>query len=63
MSARRMFTEVFPESMVEIKAGGNVLVAVAFLHGLVVEEMRATDFAYDDPEYELSIAIRAVKPV
>lgn len=62
MAAERVFAEVFPEANVQVEARGNVLVAIAFLHGLVVEELRPSDFAFDDPDYELSIAVRAVKP-
>ncbi len=62
LSAERMFAEVFPAECVQIRAHGNVLTSVAFLHGLVVEELRAKDFEHDDPAYELSICIRAVKP-
>jgi SAM-dependent methyltransferase len=62
MAAERVFAEVFPPSNVRVEARGNVLVCMALLHGLVVEELRASDFEPDDPDYELSLAVRAVKP-
>jgi SAM-dependent methyltransferase len=62
LSARRLFEEVFPAANVEVEAHGNVLAAIAFLHGLAVEELRPEELDYRDPDYEVSIAIRAVKP-
>jgi SAM-dependent methyltransferase len=40
LSARRLFEEVFPPGNVTVRAYGNVLAAVAFLHGLSAEELR-----------------------
>jgi SAM-dependent methyltransferase len=62
LSLRRLFEEVFPQDHVEVKASGNVLAAVAFLHGLSVEDLRQEDLEYQDPDFEVSIALRAVKP-
>jgi len=62
LSARRLFTEVFPEECVTIKAHGNVLATTAFLHGIVIEELRKEELAYHDPDYEMLITVRAVKP-
>lgn len=62
MSAERMFNEFFPREHVSLIARGNVLTSVACLHGLVIDELRPSDLAYDDPDYELCIGIRAVKP-
>ena len=45
-----------------MKAYGNVLAAIAFLHGLAVEDVRREDLDYFDQDYEVSIALRAVKP-
>jgi len=59
---RRLFEEVFPSESVEVKASGNVLAATAFLFGLAVEDIRREDLEYDDPDFEVSIALRAVKP-
>jgi SAM-dependent methyltransferase len=62
-SARRLFTEVFPAATVRVEAYGNVLAAIAFLHGLAQEELRAAELDYTDPDFEVLITIRAVKAV
>jgi SAM-dependent methyltransferase len=62
LSLSRLFEEVFPAKNVEVRASGNVLAAVAFLHGFAVEDLRAEDLEYRDPDYQVSIALRAVKP-
>lgn len=62
LSARRLFEEVFSEGQVEIQAHGNVLTASAFLYGLVTEDLRQAELDYHDPDYEVTITIRAVKP-
>jgi SAM-dependent methyltransferase len=60
-SAERLFTEVFPAANVQVEAHGNVLAAIAFLHGLAVEELREDELNYVDPDYQLLITVRAVK--
>jgi SAM-dependent methyltransferase len=62
LSARRLFEEAFPAQNVELEAHGNVLAAISFLHGLVVEELRQEELDYHDPDYEVLITLRAVKP-
>jgi len=62
LAARRLFEEVFPAISVEIEAHGNVLAAVAFLEGLAVRELREDELDHHDPDYELLITLRAVKP-
>lgn len=62
MSLRRLFEEVFPPSQVEVRAFGNLLVANAFLHGFAVEDLRPKDLEPFDPNYEVTITLRAVKP-
>jgi SAM-dependent methyltransferase len=61
-AARRLFEEVFPASNVTVEAHGNVLAAVAFLHGLASQDLRQRALDYRDPDYELVITIRALKP-
>lgn len=60
-SARRLFGEVFGDEQVEVQSFGNVLTAVAFLHGLVVDELTDEEFAYKDPAYPLIVTVRATK--
>jgi len=61
-SARRLFAEVFPQDHVQIRAYGNVLTAASFLYGMATEELRKEELDHFDPDYELIIAVRAVKP-
>lgn len=61
-SARRLFAEVFPERNLEVRAHGNVLVAIASLHGLAYSELRKRELDFFDPAYEVLITVRAVKP-
>lgn len=61
-SAQRMFLEVFPSQNLQVQAHGNVLVATAFLYGLAAEELRQEELDYPDPDYEVLITVRAVKP-
>jgi SAM-dependent methyltransferase len=61
LSARRLFEAAFPSGQVRVEAHGSVLAAVAFLHGLAVEDLRTRELEADDPDYELLITVRAVK--
>jgi SAM-dependent methyltransferase len=61
-SISKLFEEVFPVKDLHVGAHGNVLVAVAFLHGLAAEELRKKELDYVDPDYELLITVRAKKP-
>jgi len=61
LSMRRLFEEVFPAANVSIEAHGNVLTAIAFLHGLAAEELRIEELEYTDADYEQLITARAVK--
>ena len=59
----RMFEKVFPKDQLEVKAHGNVLVAIAALHGLAVEDLNRRSLDIVDPDFEVLISLRAVKPV
>jgi SAM-dependent methyltransferase len=61
LSAARLFSEVFAREDFSIQAYGNVLTAVAFLHGLVSQELYKEELEYCDPDYEVLVAVRAVK--
>ena len=63
LSAQRLFGEVFPTDNFDVETHGNVLAATAFLHGLALEELRAEELDYNDPDYQLIITVRAVKEV
>lgn len=61
-SGRQLFEEVFPAANVKVETYGNVLAAISFLQGLAVEELRSEELEYRDPNYEVLITVRAVKP-
>jgi SAM-dependent methyltransferase len=62
LAAQQLFDETFPAADVRIEARGNVLAAVSFLHGLAAEELRQEELDHHDPDYEVLITLRAVKP-
>ena len=61
-SARRLFEEAFPAGNIRIKTYGNVLTAIASLHGLSAEELRQEELDHCDPDFEVLITIRGIKP-
>ena len=61
VSARGLVTEAFPGGDVEVETFGNVVATIAYLHGLSAAELRAEELAHHDPEYQLSIGVRARK--
>lgn len=63
VSARRMFGDVFSPDGVTVQTFGNVLAAISFLQGLAIEELTAEELDYRDPGYDVTIAVRAQKPV
>ena len=62
LSVQRLFEEVFPRGQIQIKAYGNVLAATAFLYGLATQDLRRAELDYHDPDYQVTITVRAVKP-
>jgi SAM-dependent methyltransferase len=62
LSARLLFSERFPQDNLIIKAYGNVLAVASHLYGLSCEELEQQELDYFDPDYELLITIRAIKP-
>ena len=63
LSALLLFEEAFPGGNVEVQPHGNVLSAAAFLFGLAAEDLTRRELDYNDPDYEVTIAVRAVKRV
>lgn len=61
LSARRLFEEIFPAANVEVRSYGNVVVAVAFLHGLASHELESEELGHHDPDYQVLLTVRAVK--
>jgi SAM-dependent methyltransferase len=60
-SLRRLFDSTFPLAKVEVKPYGNVLAAIAALHGLGAEELSPEELDYSDPDFEVLITVRAAK--
>jgi SAM-dependent methyltransferase len=61
LSAGLLLAESFSPSQVTTQAYGNVLSAISLLHGLASEELTPDALNSVDPEYEVLIAVRAVK--
>jgi SAM-dependent methyltransferase len=62
ISAQRLFAELFPSEQVTVTGYGNVLAAVAFLHGLAEAELTREELDQVDRAYELMVGVRARKP-
>jgi hypothetical protein len=62
LSAQRLFAEFFPPECVTIEAHGNVLAAIALLHGIASSELKPQELEYHDSDYGIIITVRAVKP-
>jgi SAM-dependent methyltransferase len=60
-SMRRLLAETFAGGDSRIETYGNVLAAVANLHCLAAEELTRAELDYRDPDYEVLLAVRAVK--
>ena len=56
-----MKEEAFPATNVRIEAYGNVLAVISFLQGLAAEELNKEELDYFDPDYVVTITVRAVK--
>jgi len=61
LSARVLFESVFGVAHVTTEIHGNVLTAAALLYGLASNELSEAELGARDPDYEVIIAIRAVK--
>lgn len=62
LSFRLLFEEAFPRENISVRSYGNVLSAISLLEGLAVEDLKKKELEAADPNYELIVAIRAVKP-
>lgn len=63
LSAQCLFGEVFPADHLQIESHGNVLTAISLLHGLASRELRPEELDFQDPDYQVIITVRAVKPL
>lgn len=62
ISAQRLFAELFPAEQVTVTGYGNVLAAVALLHGIAAEELSSEELDQKDRAYEVTVGVRARKP-
>ena len=59
--ATRLFGDVFGADATAVESHGNVLSATSFLQGIAAEELRPEELDVYDPDYPVTIAVRAVK--
>ena len=62
-AANWLFGKVFPAELVTVHTYGNVLAAIAFLHGLAAEELTDRELAHHDELYPMVMGVRAQKPL
>jgi SAM-dependent methyltransferase len=62
LSARLLFEEVFPKELITVHSYGNILASISFLEGLACEDLTRKELDVIDPNYELLIAVKAIKP-
>ena len=60
-SIMRLLQEAFPPDRVTVETYGNVRSATAFLYGRAAEELPRGSLDYRDPDFEVTVAARAVK--
>jgi SAM-dependent methyltransferase len=60
-SAERLFGSAFESGSLDVETFGNLVGATALLHGLAVEDLDPVDLDPRDPDYEVIVAVRAVK--
>lgn len=61
-SVDRLLAESFPPGNRDVQSFGTVLTATAFLYGLSSQDLHAAELEQHDPDYQVVIAARAVKP-
>jgi hypothetical protein len=62
LSIQQLFSDVFGEENIQVRSYGNVLSATSFLWGLSQGDLTIEELQYQDPDYQVIIAIRATKP-
>jgi len=60
-AAVRLFESSFAKANVQVRSYGNVLAAVALLHGLAVSDLPKGALEKQDPDYPVLICVRAVQ--
>ena len=60
-SLRRLIDECCPGAKSDVQARGNLTAAVAFLHGMALEDLEPGSLDRDDPEYPLVVTARVTR--
>ncbi len=63
LAIQLLLEKTFSPEAISIKTYGNVLAATAFLQGIATEELKEKELEYHDPDFQVSIASRAVKTI
>ncbi|SKB62054.1 hypothetical protein SAMN05660776_2157 [Salegentibacter holothuriorum] len=61
LSIEKSFEEVFGKGNVQVDFYGNVLSSIAFLQGLCAEDLKKDELFYKDPNYQMTIVVKAIK--
>lgn len=59
-SVHDLAREHFDEDQMDVRAWGNVMTCVGFLHGLAQEDLREDEIDACDPDFQLIVSLRAV---
>ncbi len=62
-SLRRLLSEVFPTSLIDVNTYGNVFIATAFLYGMGTSEVTPSQLDFNDSHYQVIITATATKPL
>jgi hypothetical protein len=58
-SAQRLFADAFGAGALSVRSHGNVLAATGFLHGVTADELTRDELDFEDPQYEVTVTVRA----
>lgn len=61
-SFQRLFEEYWPKESIAVESCGNVLVATAYLQGLVTGDLSEEELNAHDDDYQMILTAKAVKP-
>jgi len=61
-SARHLFADIFRSDDFTVSSYGNVLAATSYLHGIGANKLHSEELDSADPQYQVLIGVRAVKP-
>jgi SAM-dependent methyltransferase len=61
LSIKMLFDQVFGSDNVEVSTFGNALAAVAFMEGVSAEELNLNQILHHDADYQITIAVKAIK--